>query len=78
MPTIGSQKCLPSMSFVISLHLQDGETVVDYKPLEDTVDPSNMLCACKVCLDLFGHIKPNMCKRRICGTYESFFRIVNS
>ncbi|XP_076840305.1 TBC1 domain family member 15 isoform X2 [Brachyhypopomus gauderio] len=26
---------------------KDGETFVDYKPLEDTVDPSNMLCACK-------------------------------
>ncbi|XP_030646506.1 TBC1 domain family member 15 [Chanos chanos] len=26
---------------------KDGETVVEYKPLEDTVDPSNMLCAGK-------------------------------
>uniref|UniRef100_A0A673X3W8 TBC1 domain family member 15 n=1 Tax=Salmo trutta TaxID=8032 RepID=A0A673X3W8_SALTR len=24
---------------------QDGETIVEYKPLEDSVDPSNMLCA---------------------------------
>lgn len=27
---------------------QDGETIVEYKPLEDSVDPSNMLCAGKV------------------------------
>lgn len=27
---------------------QDGEIMVEYKPLEDTVDPSNMLCAGKV------------------------------
>uniref|UniRef100_A0AAY5K1R2 Rab-GAP TBC domain-containing protein n=1 Tax=Esox lucius TaxID=8010 RepID=A0AAY5K1R2_ESOLU len=26
---------------------KDGETIVEYKPLEDTVDPSNMLCAGK-------------------------------
>ncbi|MCJ8733270.1 hypothetical protein PDJAM_G00221320 [Pangasius djambal] len=26
---------------------KDGETFVEYKPLEDTVDLSNMLCACK-------------------------------
>ncbi|KAL4641469.1 TBC1 domain family member 15 isoform X2 [Arapaima gigas] len=26
---------------------KDGETLVEYKPLEDTVDPSNMLCAGK-------------------------------
>ncbi|XP_026873786.1 TBC1 domain family member 15 isoform X1 [Electrophorus electricus] len=26
---------------------KDGEIFVEYKPLEDTVDPSNMLCACK-------------------------------
>lgn len=24
--------------------------MVDYRPLEDTVDPSNMLCAGKVCI----------------------------
>lgn len=28
---------------------QDSEIVVEFKPLEDTVDPSNMLCAGKVC-----------------------------
>lgn len=27
---------------------QDGEITVEYRPLEDTVDPSNMLCAGKV------------------------------
>ncbi|XP_062403517.1 TBC1 domain family member 15 isoform X1 [Sardina pilchardus] len=26
---------------------KDGESVIEYKPLEDSVDPSNMLCACK-------------------------------
>lgn len=27
---------------------QDGDIVVEYKPMEDSVDPSNMLCAGKV------------------------------
>lgn len=30
--------------------VQDAEIIVEYRPLEDTVDPSNMLCAGKVCL----------------------------
>uniref|UniRef100_A0A3Q4N6N8 Uncharacterized protein n=1 Tax=Neolamprologus brichardi TaxID=32507 RepID=A0A3Q4N6N8_NEOBR len=28
---------------------KDAEIVVEYRPLEDGVDPSNMLCAGKVC-----------------------------
>lgn len=34
---------------MLALCWQDGDITVEYRPLEDTVDPSNMLCAGKVC-----------------------------
>lgn len=45
---------------------QDGEITVEYRPLEDTVDPSNMLCAGKVC---FSNKKQSFVSLRAeCGT----------
>lgn len=44
--------CYDIYGFKISIHLmciQDAEIFVEYRPLEDTVDPTNMLCAGKVC-----------------------------
>ena len=35
---------------VVSAPCQDAEIMVEYRPVDDAVDPSNMLCAGKVCV----------------------------